>query len=202
MEKGESKDWCAPLDVEVREQCNMRESWAEKIERTGHSDNKPDMFLQVNKSEYEVSISFEGGMSGENLLVLHPNGTIRVSGVYEKGLLVPMQFLPINKDLPAWNLSKCLLPPIKIMLGCKFPRKAVACWPPLVQLHPRGALACALGGFTEWSDLIVVQDLKRLFGAKDLEEAAKFIQMAKKEVWVDAYKGHCEFMVELKKYYR
>ena len=110
----------------------MRESWAEKMKRAGHSDNKPDMFLQVNKSEYEASIFFEEGISGENLLMLHSNGTVRVSDVYEKGLLVPVQFLPINKDLPAWNLSKCLLSPVKIMLGCKFPRKAAACWPSLV----------------------------------------------------------------------
>ena len=121
-----------PLDVEVREQYDVRESWAEKMKRVGHSNNKPDVFLQVNKSEYKVSISFKGEISGENLLMLHSNGTVRVSDVYEKGLLVPVQFLPINKDLPAWNLSKCLLPPIKIMLGCKFPRKAAACWPPLV----------------------------------------------------------------------
>ena len=63
-------------------------------------------------------------------------------------------------------------------------------------------MACALSSFTEWLDLIVVQDLKRLFGAKDPEEVAKFIQMVRKEVWADAYKGHCEFMAELKKYYR
>ena len=44
-----------------------------------------------------------------------------------------------------------------------------------MQLHSKGALAYALSGFIEWSDLIVVQDLKRLFEAKDLEEAAKFI---------------------------
>ena len=132
LEKEESKDWCAPLDVKVREQHNMRESWAEKTERMGHSDNKPDMFLQVNKSEYKVSISFEGGISGENLLALHPNGTIRVSGAYGKGLLAPMQFLPINKDLPVWNLSKHLLPSVKTMSGHKFPGKAAACWPPLV----------------------------------------------------------------------
>ena len=84
------------------------------------------MFLQVNKSEYKVSISFKGEISGENLLALHPNGTVRVSGVYEKGLLAPVQFLPINKDLPVWNLSKCLLLSIKIMSGYKFPRKAAA----------------------------------------------------------------------------
>ena len=105
----------------------MRESWAEKTERAGHSDNKPDVFLQVNKSEYKVSISFKGEISGENLLALHPNGTVRVSGVYEKGLLAPVQFLPINKDLPVWNLSNHLLPSVKIMLGHKFPEKAVAC---------------------------------------------------------------------------
>ena len=113
-----------------------------------------------------------------------------------------MQFLPINKDLPAWNLSKRLFPHAKTMSGRKFPGKAAARWPPLVRLRPRGALACALGGFTEWSDPIVVRDLKRLFGAKDPKEAAKFVRMARKEVWADAYKGHCEFMAELKKYYR
>ena len=132
MEKGESKDWCAPLDIKVREQHDMRESWAEKTERVGHSDNKLDVFLQVNKSEYEVSISLKGGMSGGNLLVLHPNGMVGVSGAYGKGLLVPVQFLPINKDLPVWNLSKHLLPPVKTMSGYKFPGKVVACWPPLV----------------------------------------------------------------------
>ena len=73
-----------------------------------------------------MSISFKEEMSGENLLVLHLNGTVGVSGVYGKGLLVPMQFLPINKDLPAWNLSKCLLPSVKMMLGYKFPGKVVA----------------------------------------------------------------------------
>ena len=76
----------------------MRESWAEKTERVGYSDNKPDMFLQVNKNEYKVSISLKGGMSGGNLLVLHPNGTVGVSGIYRKGLLAPIQFLPIDKD--------------------------------------------------------------------------------------------------------
>ena len=121
-----------PLDVEVREQYDVRESWAEKMQRVGHSDNEPDVFLQINKSEYEVSISFKEEMSGENLLVLHLNGTVGVSGVYGKGLLVPMQFLPINKDLPAWNLSKCLLPSVKMMLGYKFPGKVVAYQPPLV----------------------------------------------------------------------
>ena len=68
----------------------MRESWAEKTQRAGHSNNKLDMFLQVNKSEYEVSISFEEGINSENLLALHPNRTVRVSDAYRKGLLVPM----------------------------------------------------------------------------------------------------------------
>ena len=90
--------------------------------------------------------------------------------------------MPINKDLPAWNLSKHLLPPIKIILDHKFSEKAAAYWPPLVQLHPRGALACALSSFIEWLDLIVIQDLKRLFKVKDPEKVAKFIQMARKEV--------------------
>ena len=76
----------------------MRESWTEKTERAGCNNDKPDVFLQVNKSEYEISISLEGGMGDRNLLVLHPNGTVGVSGVYEKGLLAPVQFLPINKD--------------------------------------------------------------------------------------------------------
>ena len=51
-----------------------------------------------------------------------------------------------------------------------------------MQLHPRGALACALSSFIEWLDLIVIQDLKRLFKVKDPEKVAKFIQMARKEV--------------------
>ena len=34
-----------PLDVEVREQYDVRESWAEKMQRVGHSDNEPDVFL-------------------------------------------------------------------------------------------------------------------------------------------------------------
>lgn len=115
LEKGESKDWCVPLDIEVGEQCNMRESWAEKTERVGYSDNELDMFLQVSKSEYEVSISLKEGMSGGNLLVLHANGIVGVSGVYGKGLLAPVQFLPIDKDQSIWNLSKCLLSPTKTM---------------------------------------------------------------------------------------
>ena len=105
----------------------MRESWAEKMKRVGHSNNKPDAFLQVNKSKYKMSISFKGGISSENLLVLHPNRTVKVSDMYRKGLLVSVQFLPINKDLPIWNLSKCLLPPIKIILGYKFSGKAAVC---------------------------------------------------------------------------
>ena len=54
----------------------------------------------------------------------------------------------------------------------------------------------------EWSDPVVKQDLKQLFVAKDPEEAIKFVQMVRKEVWADTYKGHLEFMVELKRYYR
>ena len=145
------------------------------MERVGYSNNKLDVFLQVNKSEYKMSIFFKEGISSENLLALHLNETVGVSNVYRKSLLASMQFLPINKDLPVWNLSKCLLLSIKIMSGYKFPRKAAAYQLPLVQLHSKGALAYALSGFIEWSDLIVVQDLKRLFEAKDLEEAAKFI---------------------------
>ena len=60
------------------------------MKRAGHSDNKPDVFLQVNKSEYEASISFKEGISGENLLALHPNRMVGVSSVYRKGLLVPV----------------------------------------------------------------------------------------------------------------
>ena len=132
LEKGESKDWCALLDIKVGEQHNMRESWTEKTERAGHSDNKPDMFLQVSKSEYEASISLKEGMNGGNLLALHPNGTVGVSGVYGKGLLAPIQFLPIDKDQSTWNLSKCLLLPTKTMSSQKFPEKAGDHWPPLV----------------------------------------------------------------------
>ena len=54
----------------------------------------------------------------------------------------------------------------------------------------------------EWLDPTVVWELEKLFATKDPEEAAGFIHMARKEVWADAYKGHLEFMVELKKYYR
>ena len=79
-----------------------------------------------------MSISFKGGMSGKNLLALHLNGIVGVSSTYRKGLLAPVQFLPINKDLPVWNLSKHLLPPVKPISGHKFPGKAAACWPPLV----------------------------------------------------------------------
>ena len=102
------------------------------MERVGYSNNKLDVFLQVNKSEYKMSIFFKEGISSENLLALHLNETVGVSNVYRKSLLASMQFLPINKDLPVWNLSKCLLLSIKIMSGYKFPRKAAACWPSLV----------------------------------------------------------------------
>ena len=71
-----------------------------------------------------------------------------------------------------------------------------------MQLYPRGVLAYALSSFMEWSDLIVVWDLKRLFKVKDPEEAAKFVWIVRKEVWVDVYKGYLKFMAELKKYYK
>ena len=63
-------------------------------------------------------------------------------------------------------------------------------------------MACVLEGFMEWLDPTVVWELEKLFATKDPEEAAGFIHMARKEVWADAYKGHLEFMAELKKYYR
>ena len=40
-----------------------------------------------------------------------------------------------------------------------------------------------------------------MFDAKSLEEAKKYIRMARKEVWADAYKGHNKFMAVLKTYY-
>ena len=96
------------------------------MERVGYSNNKLDVFLQVNKSEYKMSIFFKEGISSENLLALHLNETVGVSNVYRKSLLASMQFLPINKDLPVWNLSKHLLPPVKTISGHKFPGKAAA----------------------------------------------------------------------------
>lgn len=45
MKKEESKDWCALLNIEVREQHNLKESWVKKTQRTGHDKNEPDIFL-------------------------------------------------------------------------------------------------------------------------------------------------------------
>ena len=187
--------------MEVREQSDLQESWTKKTQRANYGENESDIMLQVSRAEYKASILIKGGMSDRTLLAIYLNSTIGVSRVYRKGLIMLVQFIPICQNQPMWNLSQQLLPSNKIMSGQRFPAKAGGQWPLLVHLQPRGVLACALGESMEWTNPAVVRDLKKLFKANNPKKVEKYIQMARKEVWVDACKGHNKFMAALKIYY-
>lgn len=201
MTKGESEEWCGPLDVDTENPKQLEESWNNIVERTGAEESQQDAFLTVAKEEYEARLSPGGGMSHDKLFAVHPNGAIGFSGMYGAALMFPVQFVPAADSKSARKWARSLQPPPKTMSGRKFLASAAGRWPPLVTLRPKNSLACALAGWTDWSDLAVERELNKLFRAPDQAAVERYIRESRTELCCDTYRAHVEFLNTVGRYY-